>query len=119
MHGSCGKHHLQGVWGRATPPVGSARGKARSHLQSNISCGGKRQASFAGARIAHPVGSARSRARSHPRYNAASCYVAFEGEFDLQNRHIRAIICLPSLLLRRYRAGATEQLGTRRDVKYE
>src|SRR5215203_1294675 len=27
---SCGKHQLQGVWGRATPPTGSARGKARS-----------------------------------------------------------------------------------------
>ena len=38
---------------------------------------------------------------------------------DLQNRHIRAIIRVPSLLLRRYRAGATEQLGTRNDVKYE
>jgi hypothetical protein len=26
----CGKHHMQGVWGRAAPPAGSARGKARS-----------------------------------------------------------------------------------------
>ena len=26
MARSCGKHHLQGVWGRATPPAGSATG---------------------------------------------------------------------------------------------
>ena len=29
----CDKHHVQGVWGRATPPVGSARGKARSQCR--------------------------------------------------------------------------------------
>jgi hypothetical protein len=32
----CGKHHLQGVWGRLARPAGSARGKARSHAQERI-----------------------------------------------------------------------------------
>jgi hypothetical protein len=41
---SCGKHHLQGVWGRALPPAGSARGGARSQLRSNTIPRGKQQA---------------------------------------------------------------------------
>jgi len=31
-----GKHHMQGVWGRAAPPMGSARGKARSHPRTRM-----------------------------------------------------------------------------------
>jgi hypothetical protein len=45
------KHHLPGVWGRAAPPVGSARGEARSQSSSH-----KRES----------VRSARGEARSYP-----------------------------------------------------
>jgi len=44
----CTKHHLQGVWWRATPPPGSARGGARSQLRSNKTPSRKRQTSLAG-----------------------------------------------------------------------
>ena len=55
MHRSCGNSHLQGVWGRATPPAGSARGSARSHApQRNLpfdgaTCAGWRQVPYAGS----------------------------------------------------------------------
>ena len=38
MHLSCAKHDLQGVWGRAAPPAGSARG-GPPRLDSHISAG--------------------------------------------------------------------------------
>jgi len=58
---SCTKHQMQGVWGRATPPMGSARGGARSHLRSNISCGWKRQTSIAGVWSNRPTQQGRQR----------------------------------------------------------
>ena len=40
---SCTKQHMQGVWGRAAPPMGSATGKARSQIVNRALKQGERK----------------------------------------------------------------------------
>ena len=36
MDCSCGKHHLQGVWGQPAHPAGGAGGSARPHPRIHV-----------------------------------------------------------------------------------